>query len=336
MKAFTEKNLPPVTEEEMRQIFEKIRTPRKLGAVMKWEDHWVDSPTVFRKGDSFYMYFIAIDKNAGTSGYETHLAKSPDPQHWEYVGPVLQREESDRWDSRQCAGYAAFLDIDFDGTYELQPVNGSYYISYLAGSKDGYEPDPLSIGLAKSEDPTDCNGFTRSPEPMFSPDDEDARELERRTLYKSYLFEDKKRTTGHRYVNVYNAKGMDYWERIFLAVSDDGENWERYGDRPVIDFPKGSTGGIFGDPQILLLDDIYVMFFFRYETGKSAYNSFACSRDLIHWKVWDGEPLIKSEYEWEDAGAHKTWFVRRNGVNYHFYCAINSKKERFIALAVSE
>jgi hypothetical protein len=28
--------------------------------------------------------------------------------------------------------------------------------------------------------------------------------------------------------------------------------------------------------------------------------------------------------------------VRHNGVNYHFYCAVNTEGERFIAVATSE
>ena len=126
-------------------------------------------------------------------------------------------------------------------------------------------------------------------------------------------------------------------ERIFLAVSNDGESWERYGDRPVIDLiTSDPRGRICGDPQIIRIDDIYVMLFFRYRDGEPAFNTFACSRDLINWTHWNGEPLIKSEYEWENLHAHKTWFVRSNEINYHFYCAVNDKNERFIALATSE
>ena len=62
------------------------------------------------------------------------------------------------------------------------------------------------------------------------------------------------------------------------------------------------------------------MLFFRYRDGEPAFNTFACSRDLINWTHWNGEPLIKSEYEWENVHAHKTWFVRSNEINYHFYC----------------
>ncbi len=77
------------------------------------------------------------------------------------------------------------------------------------------------------------------------------------------------------------------------------------------------------------------MFFFIWNEGSPAYNTFAASKDLLRWTVWKGEPLIQSEYEWEDLHAHKTWFLHHNGTNYHFYCACNSKNERFIALATS-
>lgn len=334
---FQANKIPPVTKEEMLRIYQAIQTPHKLGPVMKWNDDFTDSPTVFRQGDSFWMYFIAVSKDYNISGYETHLAKSEDLVHWEYVGPIFRRNDKNRWDSKQCAGYAAFPDITFGGTNMLQKVNGSYYISYLAGNSDGYEPDPLYMGLAKSSDPTDPNGFQRFPEPILRPDDSDVRCYETKTLYKSFMFYDEAGVTGHPYVNAYNAKDDSGRERIFLAVSDDAEHWQRYGDRPVVDLITGTeTGIICGDPQIIKIDDIYVMLFFRLEAEKPAYNTFACSRNLVDWTIWDGEPLIKSEYPWENVHAHKSWFLRHNGCNYHYYCAVNSQKERFIALAVSE
>lgn len=337
MIEFKKINKDPVTEQEMQEIYKKISTPHKLGAVMKWEDYYTDSPTIFRKDDIYYMYFIAISKDCSVSGYETHLAKSEDLVHWECCGTVFRRNDLNRWDSKQCAGYVAFPDIQFDGTGELHKINGSYYISYLAGNSDGYEPDPLYMGLAKSGDPTDPCSFTRFSEPILRPDDADSRELEKKTLYKSFLFEDELQVTGYKYVNAYNGKALDSTERIFLAVSNDGENWERYGDRPVVDLITGDPKGkICGDPQVILIDDIYVMFFFRWRDGEHAFNTFACSRDLIHWTHWHGEPLIKSEYEWENIHAHKTWFIHHNGKNYHFYCAVNKQNQRFIALAVSD
>ena len=52
--------------------------------------------------------------------------------------------------------------------------------------------------------------------------------------------------------------------------------------------------------------------------------------------AWLGEPLIKSEYAWENLYAHKPWVVVQDGVVYHFYCAVNNQGERFIALATSQ
>ncbi len=326
-----------IGDEEMREIYEKIKTPVKRGAVVKWDNDFTDSPTVFQKDGVFNMYFIAISKDCSVSGYETHLATSKDLINWHYVAPVFRRNDQNRWDSKQCAGYAAFKDIRFDGTNELSQVCGNYYISYLAGNSDGYEPDPLYMGLARSSDPTSADSFTRLPDPILKPEDSDARETETKTLYKSCIFEDVLGVTGYPYVNIYNAKAQDSTERIFLAVSNDGEKWERYGNTHVFDMKVFDPGTyITGDPQIVCIDDIYVMFFFHFTKGKGAYNTFACSKDLIHWKYWDGKPLVEPEEEWENVHAHKSWFVRHNGVNYHYYCAVNNKNERFIAVATSE
>jgi hypothetical protein len=48
---FQANNLPPVTNEEMLRIYETIKTPHKLGPVIKWDNDFTDSPTVFRQGD---------------------------------------------------------------------------------------------------------------------------------------------------------------------------------------------------------------------------------------------------------------------------------------------
>ena len=143
--------------------------------------------------------------------------------------------------------------------------------------------------------------------------------------------------TGYPYVNIYNGKAQNGTERIFLAVSNDGEKWERYGDTHVFDMKEYDPNTmITGDPQIVCIGDIYVMFFFHYTAGKGAYNTFACSRDLINWKLWEGESLVEPTESWDNVHAHKSWFVRYNDINYHYYCAVNNNNERFIAVATSE
>jgi len=337
MIPFRTQNFPGITDAEMTEIYEKIKTPVKHGAVIRWERDFTDSPTVFQKDGVFYMYFIAISKDVNVSGYETHLASSVDLLHWDYRGTIFRRNDLNRWDSKQCAGYAAFKDIAYDGTNALEPIGGRYYITYLAGNSDGYEPDPLYMGQAYTTDPTNPDAFTRFEDPILKPDDSDARDMETKTLYKSCLFRDVLGVTGYPYVNIYNGKAQNHTERIFLAVSDDGEHWERYGDRAVLDMTlMDPNTHIAGDPQIVCIGDIYVMLFFHFTSGRGAYNTFACSRDLVNWRVWEGDPLIAPTEEWENVHAHKPWFVRHNGVNYHFYCAVNKNNERYIAVAASE
>lgn len=318
----------------MDEIYQRVKTPYKHGPVIKSEAYLTDSPSVFRFKGKWYMYYIMIHKDMQTSGYETHLASSSNLVEWKYEDVLFRREDCG-WDSRQIAAYAAFVDNDFGRSNEIMRVNDRYYAAYLGGALDGYETDPLSIGMAYADSPT--GNFTKFREPILTPFDKDARELETITLYKSNMFVDEKAVTGYKYVNAYNAKAEDKRERIYLAVSEDGEHWKRFLDKPVIDGTEDNSDiCISGDPQIVKIDDLYVMFFFRYEKGKGAYNTFACSENLRDWTVWRGKPLIESEYEWENVYAHKSCVVEHEGVVYHYYCAVNKKGERFIALATSE
>ncbi len=316
----------------MREIYEKLKTPYKYGAVMKFEDRFCDFPSLFCQGGVYYLSFIQINRNTSDSGYESYLAKSDDLLHWEILFPIMERTEDGCWDSKQRAAYAAFVDNDLFGNYEIRRVNGHFCFSYLGGNLNGYETDPLQMGECRVGNITDPASYERFERPILSPFDADSRPGERKTLFKSNLFIDDAETLGHRYVNVYNAKDGDDVETVFLAVSDDGEHWTRYLDRAVFAEPDAK---ITGDPLILRYDGLYIMIYFVLKNGVT-YNTFAASYDLVNWTRWEGKPLIESEYQWEDVYAHKSALIRRGGVLYHFYCAVNSKNERFIALAASE
>ena len=88
--------------------------------------------------------------------------------------------------------------------------------------------------------------------PLLTPDQADAREFEKATLYKSSVIWDKSASLGYPFVMFYNAKQQGPWiERIGMAVSDDMLHWRRYGTDPVIDNGRG----ISGDPQIVRMGD---------------------------------------------------------------------------------
>ena len=264
-------------------------------------------------------------------------------------------------------------------------ARGRYWLSYIGGALKGYERDPLSIGLAWTLDPTVGREWTRLGEnPVLSPHQSDARAFEARTLYKSNIIADASRATGHEFVMFYNGKEQKGTERIGMAVSDDMVHWRRFGDAPVVDNGRG----ISGDPQIVQMGDVWVMFYFGAfwkpptpeataarrrpaEGGKKsdtegqrnreereeaqlsssphlcasvsnpprrddtkAFDTFACSYDLVNWTQWDGPHLIEPSEPWDATFAHKPWVIKHDGVVYHFYCAVGDQG-RQIALATS-
>ena len=317
----------------LEKIYNKIKTPYKHGAVLKMDGRKTDSPVVFKRDGQYYMSFISIDDECKT-GYITHIAQSSDLFNWQPLGEILTQHSN--WDTAQTGGYAQLQDNLFGGSNELSKTDDGYLFAYIGGSLNGYEADPLSIGIATVDDFLNFDGYKKYPKPVLSGSDADARKGETLTLYKPHMFYDSKKTLGYKYVCAYNAKDTTHRESIYLAVSDDAINWKRYGSEAIIPVTQcRDSVRINGDPQIIMVDGYYVMLYFMYDTAVGAYNTFAVSEDLTHWTKWDGEPLVKSEYEWEDIFAHKQWVIKENGVVYHFYCAVN-EKERFIALATSE
>jgi predicted GH43/DUF377 family glycosyl hydrolase len=318
----------------MRRIYDEVKTPYKVGVVLKGEPgEIVDCPNVFRHDGHWYMVFVA---NKNQVGYQTHLARSDDLIHWERLGTVLPFAESG-WDAWQADGGIALYDHHWDGTHRLEPHDGKYWLSYLGGAQHGYEPDPLSIGLAWSDSPARSTAWTRLPEnPVLSPQQPDARSFESVTLYKSAVIHDESQCTGWPFVMFYNGKTkLKNHEAIGMAGSKDMRHWTRLGTEPVVDNSPGKAA-ISGDPQIAKIGDVWVMFYFgfRWLKGTSAFDTFACSRDLVHWTKWDGEPLIKPSEPFDKTFAHKPWVLKHAGVVYHFYCAVGAEG-RVIALATS-
>ena len=133
----------------------------------------------------------------------------------------------------------------------------------------------------------------------------------------------------------YNGKHKNGFERIGMAVSNDMTHWQRFGNVPVVANGEEKMRGISGDPQIVRMGDLWVMFYFGAGWKPKAFDTFAASYDLMHWTKWDGPNLIEPSESWDDTYAHKPWLVKHNGVVYHFYCAVG-KQGRAIALSTSK
>jgi predicted GH43/DUF377 family glycosyl hydrolase len=319
----------------MRELHEQVKTPHKYGVVLPaGPGEVLDCPNVFRRGGRWFMMFVV---NQDKVGYETHLAVSDDLLHWRRLGKILPFAQQG-WDAWQADGGLSLYDTRWDdATHELATHEGRYWLSYLGGALQGYETDPLSIGLAHTDDPTAIREWTRLREnPVLSPAQPDTRDFEHTTLYKSAIVRDEARTLGAPFVMAYNGKAPPYGqESIGLAISDDLRVWRRLGHGPVINNVGATPWAISGDPQLAKIGDVWVMFYFGAFWKPSAFDTFAASYDLVHWTKWDGPHLVEPSEPYDQQFAHKPWVLKHEGIVYHFYCAVGDQG-RVIALATSK
>ena len=331
----------------MQRIYNEVRTPYKYGMVVAPADnyHKIDCPTVFRVGDKWMMTYVVYNGKDGLDGrgYETWLASSDDLLHWNTEGRILSYKE-DGWDMNQRGGFPALIDWTWAGSYGISKYKKNYWMTYIGGHGTGYEAvrEPLNIGIAWTDgDITQAHEWQSSNKPLLNINDKDVQWWEKLVQYKSTIYDDPQKTLGKRFVMFYNAGGINpennlKAERIGIALSNDLKKWKRYEGNPV--FANEVGGIITGDAQIAKMDDLYVMFYFKaYDPSRkyNAFNTFAVSRDLIHWQTWDGEDLIIPSRPYDEMFAHKSYVVKHDGVVYHFYCAVNNDQQRGIAVATS-
>ena len=329
-----------ITNEVMQEIYNEIKTPYKYGLIMVPTDnsYKMDCPSIFRKDGKWFMTYLIFEGR----GYETWLAESDDLLNWKHLGKVMSfSKDTTEWDVNQKAGYIALQDPTWGGSYKWESYDDKYWMSYFGGNTTGYEAGILSMGMAYTDElPTTPKEFKRLSEPVLKPNDDKAKWWDNSTMYKSSVIRDVDKETGHDFVMYYNARGDSInpakgAERIAMAVSDDMKNWKRFGDGPLINHHKG----ISGDAYIQRINDTWVMFYFgAFWTGwdQGAFNRFAVSNDLIHWKDWEGEDLIQSSEPYDNLFAHKSFVVKHEGIVYHYYCAVNKAGQRGIALATSK
>lgn len=337
LTAQAQKAVPP---EIMQKTYETVQTPYKYGLVLTPENDncKLDSPTVFRMEGKWYMTYVRYDGRTTTdgTGYETWLAESDNLLEWRVLGPILSFK-SDGWDAAQRGGYLALTDYRWDGNHRPKKYDGYYWLSYIGGATQGYEAGQLNIGLARTKQPANqVHEWESFDGPALTPKDPDVLPWESYTLYKSSVLRVPTHLFGSHFVMFYNAKGDAAGrESIGIAVSDDMMHWRRYPESPVLDHPQGR---ITGDAQIVKMGKLYVMFYFgAFWEGKQAqaFNRFACSYDLKHWTDWTGDDLIAPSEPYDNLFAHKSFVLHYKGVVYHFYCAVNDRDQRGIAVATS-
>ena len=338
-----------IEKEVMQRIYDEVRTPYKYGMVVAPTDnyHKIDCPTVFRVGEKWFMTYVVYNGKDGLDGrgYETWLSESDDLLHWQTQGRLLSYpSDTTRWDANQRGGFPALIDWTWGGNYGIAKYKKNYWMTYIGGHGTGYEAvrEPLNIGIAWTEgDIAKAHEWQSGEKPLLSINDKDIQWWEKLVQYKSTIYDDPQKTLGKRFVMFYNAGGINpannlKAERIGIALSNDLKKWKRYEGNPV--FANEVGGIITGDAQIAKMGDLYVMFYFKaYDPSRkyNAFNTFAVSRDLIHWQRWEGDDLIIPSKPYDEMFAHKSYVVKHDGIVYHFYCAVNNDQQRGIAVATS-
>ena len=308
-------------------------------------------------------------------GYETWLASSDDLLHWKTEGRLLSYKDDGwdmnqrggfpalvDWTWGGSYGIA-----QYKGNYWMTYIGGH-------GTGYEAVREPLNVGLAwTSGDVRRPHEWQSADKPLLSISDKDAQWWEQLTQYKSTVYEMKKvkgkvknalpkELRKYRFIMFYNAGGVNpennlKAERIGIALSNDLRKWKRYDANPV--YTHEAPGIITGDAQIVCMKQeardksnhtshlspltsqfspLYVMFYFSaYNPDRkyNAYNTFAVSRDLVHWQDWTGPDLIIPSKPYDEMFAHKSYVVKHDGVVYHFYCAVNNDQQRGIAVATS-
>lgn len=336
-----------IAKEDMSRIYDEVKTPYKYGMVVAPSDngHKIDCPTVFRVGTKWYMTYVIYNGSNGTDGrgYTTWLSESDDLLHWTTLGCILDYKDKG-WDMNQRGGFPSLIDWEWGGDYSLNTYKGKHWMTYIGGEGTGYEgvKAPLYIGQAwTNNDVTKAHEWMSLDKPLLHINDKDAQWWEKLIQYKSTVYEDKDKVLGKRFVMFYNAGGVNpkndlKAERIGIALSNDMKHWKRYEGNPV--FTHEAPGIITGDAQIVKMGSLYVMFYFSAyspERKYNAFNTFAVSRDLVHWQDWEGPDLVYPTKDYDEMFAHKSYVVKHDGVVYHFYCAVNNSDQRGIALATS-
>ena len=241
-----------------------------------WDSEDVLNPSVVEYQGTFFNYYSGWNGNV----WRTGLAVSSDGESWNKTDGFLLDIREDYWDNTYIAANGSALVYDDQIYYYYQgtdAANGFAQIG-MAVSSDGYafiersDYPVLSVGKTGV---WDSNGVADPYVINYGG-----------KLYMYYL-------------------GMDCLavQRIGVAMSDDGINWVKYKNNPVMDvgvYGAFDENGL-GEPSIVYKAPYFYMLY----TGRNAHEQrnlgFAISKDGINWKKMNYQGIIDlSRNDWDN------------------------------------
>lgn len=283
----------------------------------------VDCPFVFHHNGAFYMTYVGYDG----VGYQTGLATSADLVTWKRLGCILRRDPASEITRFNIALMWILRENQLSSTGNLIPVDGQFLGAWHAYPNPGYEAGPAVIGLARSRDLM----HWQLEAPILRPDDADAAPWEQGGLYKPCLVRDRE-----LYYLFYNAKTRPdpalhggWHEQIGVATSRDLRRWVRYSGNPILrNGIAGSWDDRFAsDPCVLRHGSQWAIYYYGLSSAHGkARDLLALTSDPYHPHKVDrimvdaGPPGSV-----DDDFAHKPSLITRDGMLYHFYCAVSGR-----------
>ncbi|MBW1702029.1 MAG: hypothetical protein JRJ11_13020 [Deltaproteobacteria bacterium] len=289
------------------------------GSSPAWDDEEIERPCVIKDGSTFKMWYTGFDGTTRAVGY----ADSSNETGWSKYGsnPVFQPGASGKWDDEHVGLSWVILD-------------GSTYKMWYTGTDDPNGEANAQIGYATSSDGTtwsrpDPNNPVL---PKGGANDWDGEMVLSPTVIKDGS------TYKMWYVGWNDSQGA---EGIGYAWSDDGVSWTKYNNPDTTSNPyansdpvitPGQEGAWHRDelftPCVIKEDSIYRMWFGGEDTKWYERIGYAYSIDGIHWRQYDGNPIImeggSGDFDENDAAdpmvlkdgnTYKMWYQGEKGVD---------------------
>ncbi|MGI8988577.1 MAG: hypothetical protein ACR2I2_03195, partial [Bryobacteraceae bacterium] len=200
--------LPPLASAPAAHLsFETQPQPQiARGAPCDWDSVDVLNPSVVEHAGTYYNFYSGFDGKT----WHTGLATSPDGTHWRKQGRVLSPAPA-TWEGSYIAanGSALFL-------------NGEFWYWYQAGQKNTPQ-----IGLARSRD---GRIWHKEPNPVLRLGPRGSSD--ERALGDPYVLR-----IGEWFYMSHLGQDRAHRQRIALARSRDGLEWEKLRSNPVLDLP---------------------------------------------------------------------------------------------------
>ena len=209
---------------------------------------------------------------------------SNDGKNWELGnnGPVLNYGSPSQWDSHAVESGPVIKD---ENGYKM------YYLGFA--DEYGY----WNIGLATSPDGVN---WTKYPNPIVYADPMEYQ-IDPNDIIK----------IGNTYYLYYTVRQYPYYE-IKLATSNDGENFVKYGDNPILVADENWEGSGIAVPSIIYDINQYKMV---YMNGSGSGLGLAYSSDGINWSKDPENPFFRLNE------VHNDWCTK---VAYPFWRKFNS------------